>query len=73
MRKALPLLILAGLLIVPGPDAWSQAKDLKWGTAAVGSSGHRALTTLAAVLNREMPNYRVAVLPLPGAILTMKG
>lgn len=73
MKKVLFLLILAGLLIVPVPDAWSQAKDLKWGTSAVGSSGHRALTTLAAVLNREMPNYRVAVLPLPGAILTMKG
>lgn len=72
MRKALLFLIVTGLLLAPGAEAWAQ-KDLKWGTSAVGSSGHRALTNLAAVLNREMPNYRVAVLPLPGAILTVKG
>ncbi|MBI2462232.1 MAG: TRAP transporter substrate-binding protein, partial [Candidatus Rokubacteria bacterium] len=71
MRKALLFLIVTGLLLAPGADAWAQ-KDIKWGTAAVGSAGHRALTNLAAVLNREMPNYRFAVLPLPGAILTMK-
>jgi len=71
MRKVLLFLIVTGLLLAPGADAWAQ-KDIKWGTAAVGSAGHRALTNLAAVLNREMPNYRIAVLPLPGAILTMK-
>jgi hypothetical protein len=71
MRKALFFLIVTGLLLAPVAEAWAQ-KDIKWGTAAVGSAGHRALTTLAAVLNREMPNYRFAVLPLPGAILTMK-
>lgn len=73
MKKALSLVIVVGLLLAGAPDAWSQAKDIRWGTSAVGSSGHRALTTLASVLNREMPNYRVAVLPLPGAILTVKG
>jgi TRAP-type uncharacterized transport system substrate-binding protein len=72
MRKLLFLLILVGLLLVPVADVGAQARDLKWGTSAVGSTGHRALTVLAAVLNREMPNYRVAVLPMPGAILTMK-
>ena len=72
MKKTLPLLIVAGFLLSAPADAWSQARDIKWGTAAVGSAGHRALTVLAAVLNREMPNYRFAVLPLPGAILTMK-
>jgi hypothetical protein len=73
MKKMLPLWMAVGLLLAGGTEAWSQARDLKWGTSAVGSSGHRALTTLAATLNREMPNYRIAVLPLPGAILTVKG
>ncbi|MBI2555756.1 MAG: TRAP transporter substrate-binding protein [Candidatus Rokubacteria bacterium] len=72
MKKILPLLLVAGFLLSIPADAWSQARDIKWGTAAVGSAGHRALTVLAAVLNREMPNYRIAALPLPGAILTMK-
>jgi hypothetical protein len=73
MKGMVPLLIVAGSLLFGPADAWSQVRDIKWGTAAVGSTGHRALTVLAAVLNREMPSYRVAVLPLPGAILTMKG
>jgi len=72
MRKALRfLIVVTGLLLAPVVDARAQ-NVLKWGTAAVGSAGHRALTNLANVLNREMPNYRIAVLPLPGAILTMK-
>lgn len=72
MKKALPLLLVVGFLLAGASDAWPQVKDIKWGTAAVGSAGHRALTNLTAVLNREMPNYRFATLPLPGAILTMK-
>jgi len=72
MKNARFLLLVAGLFLLAPADAWSQARDIKWGTAAVGSTGHRALTTLASLLNREMPGYRIAVLPLPGAILTMK-
>jgi hypothetical protein len=72
MKSALWSLVLTGLILSAPPHAWSQVRDLKWGTSAVGSAGHRALTNLAAVLNREMPNYRIAVLPLPGAILTVK-
>ncbi|MBI2161478.1 MAG: TRAP transporter substrate-binding protein [Candidatus Rokubacteria bacterium] len=74
MKKTLFGLWMVGALLlclVPA-QAWSQVKELSWGTAAVGSSGHRALVNLANVLNREMPNYRINVLPLPGAILTMK-
>jgi TRAP-type uncharacterized transport system substrate-binding protein len=72
MKRALLFLVLAGLVLSAPLEAWSQARDIKWGTSAVGSAGHRALTNLAAVLNREMPNYRIAALPLPGAILTIK-
>lgn len=55
--------------------AWSQAqpKELKWGTPPVGSSGHKSLVALSAVLNKEMPEYRISVLPTAGAVATMKG
>jgi TRAP-type uncharacterized transport system substrate-binding protein len=69
LRIALGVL-LAGLLAAP---AWSQVKEIPWGTSAVGSAGHKALVILADVLNREMPQYRVTVQPTPGAIVTVKG
>jgi TRAP-type uncharacterized transport system substrate-binding protein len=55
-----------------GGSAWSQ-KEIRWGTSAVGSAGHKALVVLAEMLNREMPNYRITVQPTPGAIVTVKG
>jgi TRAP-type uncharacterized transport system substrate-binding protein len=69
LRYALGVL-LAGVLAAP---AWSQVKEIPWGTSAVGSAGHKALVILADVLNREMPKYRVTVQPTPGAIVTVKG
>jgi TRAP-type uncharacterized transport system substrate-binding protein len=69
LRIALGVL-LTGLLAAP---AWSQVKEIPWGTSAVGSAGHKALVILADVLNREMPKYRVTVQPTPGAIVTVKG
>jgi TRAP-type uncharacterized transport system substrate-binding protein len=73
MKKALILLIVAGFLLGAVANGWSQAKDFKWATSAAGSSGHRALVNLAAVLDKEMPNYRIAALPTPGAIVSVKG
>lgn len=67
------LTIVLGLFFLAPTSAAAQVKDLSWGTSAVGTSGHRALVTLAALLNREMKGYRVAVLPTPGAIATVKG
>jgi len=72
MLKRTILLLVAGLVAAWGGAAWSQ-KDIRWGTAAVGSSGHKALVVLAQMLNREMPNYRITVQPTPGAIITVKG
>jgi uncharacterized protein len=69
LRFALGVL-LAGVLAAP---AWSQVKEIPWGTSAVGSAGHKALVILADVLNREMPKYRVTVQPTPGAIVSVKG
>ncbi|GIX47150.1 MAG: hypothetical protein KatS3mg131_1361 [Candidatus Tectimicrobiota bacterium] len=71
MRNLLRVFLIL-LLLGPG-GGWAQVKDLKWGTSAVGSSGHRTLVNLAALLNREMPDYRITVLPTPGAIVSVKG
>jgi len=72
LKRALSVLI-AGVMAMWTSAAWSQAKEIPWGTAAVGSAGHKALVALADVLNREMKDYRVTVQAMPGAILTMKG
>ncbi len=54
-------------------DAWAQTpKDIRWGTGPVGSVGHKALVVLADLLNKEMPQYRITVLPMPGAVMTVK-
>jgi hypothetical protein len=66
------ILLIAGLIAAWGGTAFAQ-KDLRWGTSAVGSAGHKALVALAELLNREMPSYRVTVQPTPGAIVTVKG
>jgi uncharacterized protein len=73
MRKYMLTSMVLGLLILVPAFSGAQVKDLSWGTSAVGTSGHRALVSLAALLNREMKAYRVAVLPTPGAIATVKG
>ena len=54
------------------PASAQQPKDLKWGSGPVGASGHKALVALADLLNKEMPAYRISVLPFPGAVGTMK-
>jgi TRAP-type uncharacterized transport system substrate-binding protein len=65
--------LVAGLMAGLCASAWSQVKEIPWGTSAVGSAGHKALVVLADVLNKGMPKYRVTVQPTPGAIVTVKG
>jgi len=48
-------------------------KDIRWATGPVGSSGGKALVTLAGVLNKALPEFRISVLPTPGAVTTVKG
>jgi TRAP transporter TAXI family solute receptor len=67
------LALAAVCLAIAAAPAWSQVKELPWGTSAVGSAGHKALVVLADMLNREMKNYRITVQPTPGAIITVKG
>lgn len=63
----------ASIALAAGLAAPAAAQtDITWGTSAVGSSGHRALVNLATVLNREMPDYKVTVQPMPGAIVSVK-
>jgi TRAP transporter TAXI family solute receptor len=76
IANAMTAALFAALALVglPGSTAWSQApKDIKWGTGPVGSSGHKALVVLADLLNKEMPELRISVLPYPGAVGTVKG
>jgi uncharacterized protein len=64
--------LVAGTCVAMASAAVAQ-QAIPWATSAVGSAGHRALTHLASVLNREMPDYQVEVLPTPGAIVSVKG
>jgi uncharacterized protein len=82
--RLLPLLIALMLLAAGCPEqeevvvgeedeADDAVRDIAWATSAVGSAGHAAKVNLMAMLNREMPEYRINVLPTPGAIQTVKG
>lgn len=65
--------ILAAGAVDTAPAAAQEIKQLRWATSAVGSAGHRAKVSLMAMLNREMPDYSITVLPTPGAIATIRG
>jgi TRAP-type uncharacterized transport system substrate-binding protein len=67
------LLAAFALIAVSSSSAWSAPKDIKWGTGPVGSAGYKALVVLADVLNKDMPEFRITVLPTPGAVTTVKG
>ncbi|MCC5842535.1 MAG: hypothetical protein JJT96_20630 [Opitutales bacterium] len=75
-----PFAALAGLAVALAvvlisacaPAGRGERTDIRWGTSAVGSSGHRALVQLAAALNREWEDTSITVLPMAGAIMTMR-
>jgi hypothetical protein len=73
LKKSLSALIIGTAVIFATASSAQKVTDIPWGTSAVGSTGHKALVTLATVLNREMKDYRVTVQPTPGAIVTVKG
>jgi TRAP transporter TAXI family solute receptor len=80
-RALVPRALAAGFFAVctltvvgfSGSPAQAQPKDIRWGTGPQGSSGGKALVVLANVLNKNMPEYRITVLPTPGAVTTVKG
>jgi TRAP transporter TAXI family solute receptor len=72
LKRALATMAVAAFIGIITSTAWSQ-QDIRWGTPPVGTAGHKALVTLANLLNKEMPKYRISVLPTAGAITTVKG
>ncbi len=74
LKRVLTPVAAAALVAMTVSAAWSQApKDIRWGTPPVGTAGHKAMVTLSNLLNKEMPQYRISVLPTAGAIATVKG
>ena len=60
------------LVGLSGSTALSAPKDIRWGTGPAGSSGGKALVVLARMLNKNLPAYRITVLPTSGAVGTVK-
>lgn len=75
ITTALAGLVAAGAVAIaaPTPGSAQEITQLRWATSAVGSAGHRALVSLMTMLNREMPDYSITVLPTPGAAATLRG
>jgi len=61
------------LIGLSSSTALAAPKDIRWGTGPAGSSGGKALVVLANIINKAMPEYRITVLPTPGAVGTVKG
>jgi TRAP transporter TAXI family solute receptor len=73
LTAALFAAVTLGVVGLSGSPAFSEPKDIKWGTGPVGSSGHKALVVLADLLNKELKDdIRISVLPYPGAVGTVK-
>ena len=73
LRRVLAAFAVFSAIALASSAAWSEPKDIRWGTGPVGSVGHKVLVILADFLNKEMPDYRITVLPMPGAVMTVKG
>ncbi len=73
MPAALAAVAALALILPAHPADAETTREIRWGTSAVGSSGHRALVNLAATLNRELDDFNITVLPMPGAIMTVRG
>jgi TRAP transporter TAXI family solute receptor len=72
LRRIVTSIAVAALLGMTASAASAQ-NDIRWGTPPVGTSGHKAMVALSSILNKEMPQYRISVLPTAGAIATVKG
>ncbi len=71
--KNIVVALVSTALMLGVTAAGLQAKDIRWGTSRVGSSGHRAVTNLSNVMKGKLGDYNITVQPTPGAILTVKG
>ncbi len=73
LKKAIVGLAIVVLAVSAAATASAADKEIRWGTSAVGSSGHKFLVTLADAVNKEWKGYNVTVQPTPGAIISVKG
>ena len=73
LKRVLTAFAVVSALSITSSALAQQPKDIRWGTPPVGTSGHKAMVALANILNKEMPQYRISVLPTAGAITTVKG
>jgi uncharacterized protein len=73
LKRVFTTFAVATAIGLASTAAWSEPKDIRWGTGPAGSSGGKALVVLANILNKAMPEYRISVLPTPGAVGTVKG
>jgi TRAP transporter TAXI family solute receptor len=73
MLERVLTILTAAVLLAAANSAGSAQQDIRWGTPPVGTAGHKAMVSLANLLNKEMPKYRISVLPTAGAIATVKG
>ena len=73
LKRLLTTFAIVSAISLASSAAWSEPKDIRWGTGPVGSVGHKVLVILADFLTKEMPDYRITVLPMPGAVMTVKG
>src|SRR5690554_1548862 len=62
-----------GTAFIPAPAAAQDTQELRWATSSVGSAGHRALVSLSQVLNRNMDEISITVMPTPGAAASVRG
>ena len=58
---------------VGGPVMAKEAKPLRWATSSVGTAAHRALVSLATLLNRKFDGYDITVLPTAGNAASVRG
>ncbi len=72
-RFTIAVALVLGLFAAVDARPSMAQTEIRWATSAVGSSGHRALVSLATVLNRELEGYEVTVLPTPGAAASIRG
>jgi TRAP-type uncharacterized transport system substrate-binding protein len=70
-KRAMTAVAVAALIGMWASAAWSQ-QDIRWGTPPVGSAGHKAGIALVNLLNKELPKYRITVVPTAAAIATVK-
>jgi len=71
LKRVVTAVAVAALVGMSSSAAWSQ-QDIRWGTPPVGTSGHKAGVALANLLNKEMPQFRISILPTAGAIASLQ-